>query len=68
MKTKLELTPEEVKEAVKHYVALTYGPCRTTVELNVAEVWSGYGMYERQTTEFTGATVIVEKTYGTSIS
>ena len=61
MKTKLELTPEEVKEAVKHYVALTYGPCKATVKLNVEMVCSGYGMAERYDREFTGATVTIEK-------
>ena len=61
MKIKLELSPAEVEDAVSQYVALTYGPCKTTVKLNVEMVCSGYGIAERYDREFTGATVTIEK-------
>ena len=62
MKTILKLNPDEIKQAIKYYVAIHFGPVKDmVVELDYGMEMTGYGMGEREEPVFRGASVTLIK-------
>lgn len=58
MKHILKLNPEEIKQAIKYYVAIHHGPVKDmVVELDYGMELTGYGPGEKETAVFRGASV-----------
>lgn len=59
MKMKIELTEKEVKEIIQEHLQSKFKSVGK-VKIRVGTDWVGYGMDERQTTVFEGASWEVE--------